>query len=228
MCGSAPNHLELDQQLSSRRFEKPVEASSTTKTWLTFPGRQLGLSLVLSQLGPGGRRLVVVDSTFPDKGDGIAHAHLKPGDELVGVGAGTDDEVGFDAVSDLDIDAFNRLLSRLREAPRPLRLLFSRAPSRPSTTQSTPFSKPTRRRRSDRLSRNDGGDKGKNRPPSISKGVLAIMAPFRLCLLLWFAVKRSKAYVRRLCITFFAHMGLFSRSPSTTSHSDAYDNYSLA
>lgn len=160
--------------------------------WITFPEAQLGLSLVLAQTSePGNRRLVIVERTFPERGAGVAYAALKAGDELVAVGADGVDEVQFYVTAD-DADSFARLLTCIREAPRPLRLLFARVPPAPADPRCTPVSKPTRRRKLDdrrcleRAFDHSSDDEYKERPPS-PRGLAGLASRFRLCILLWLA-----------------------------------------
>ena len=82
---------------------------------LTFHEKALGLSLVLVERGE--RQFVVIDETNPTKGGGVAAA-LKPRDELVAVND--------DALGHLDVSGFDALMLRLRDAPRPLTLVFRR------------------------------------------------------------------------------------------------------
>ena len=127
----------------------------------TFATQSLGLSLVLSRFAPTphqlkrkeltpqktlrrtlsngdlndeddeGRRLVIVEDTFSDRGGGVARALLRPMDELVGVSTSPfADEAppveDVDLVVDLTPSAFDALLVKIRDAPRPLTLVFAR------------------------------------------------------------------------------------------------------
>ena len=125
----------------------------------TFETKGLGLSLVLSRFAPtphilkrkgldkplrrcssngdlksddeDGRRLIVVEDTFADRGGGVARALLRPMDELVGVCVArfhdpTPPAGAVDLVVDLTPSAFDALLMKIRDAPRPLTLVFAR------------------------------------------------------------------------------------------------------
>ena len=78
-----------------------------------------------------GRRLVIVEDTFSDRGGGVARALLRPMDELVGVSTSpfADEAPPVEDV-DLEVDltpsAFDALLVKIRDAPRPLTLVFAR------------------------------------------------------------------------------------------------------
>merc|ERR1719213_1225937 len=110
-----------------------------------------------------GRRLVIVEDTFSDPGGGVARALLRPMDELVGVSTSPfADEAppveDVDLVVDLTPSAFDALLVKIRDAPRPLTLVFARGRClaavrrrpRPLSPQK-PHLGPTRRRGRGRL-----------------------------------------------------------------------------
>lgn len=194
MCQSPPQRsVSVDTGLNMQKKDTPA-------MWISFPERQLGISLVLSQVGDNGRRLVVVDSTNANKGGGVAHGKLRPGDELVALATG-DSEDGAEYVVDLDVSGFHDLLRRLKDAPRPLRLLFSRAPPPPPSAKFTPLSRPTtRRRRADdkrRSSRRNNSyyaDEKKERPAE--GGLVGAVTHSRICVLVTLALSHMKECVR--------------------------------
>jgi len=103
---------------------------------VAFEERDLGVSFILARFDAVderddgarsaalSRRLVVVETTRPL---GVARRMLAPTDELVGVDAGHGD---VDLVVDPTVEAFGALLARLRDAPRPLSLVFALGPQR--------------------------------------------------------------------------------------------------
>ena len=85
---------------------------------LTFPAGPLGLTIAPAETT--GHPSVVVKTVKP----GCAHgARLRAGDELVAVGATSVRELCESAT--MDVAAFERLVSALREAPRPVALRFA-------------------------------------------------------------------------------------------------------
>lgn len=97
---------------------------------VAFEEVDLGVSFVLARFdsveGRGnelGRRFVVVETTRPL---GVARRMLAPTDELVGLL----EQDGLEPVVDPSVDAFEALLQRLNDAPRPLTLVFALGPQR--------------------------------------------------------------------------------------------------
>lgn len=128
---------------------------------VVFPKRELGISFVLARFElmddgsiiSGGdissdsalsRRLVVVEKTFSNRGDGIGHRLLCPTDELLGIRvniSGSDDEAlpkssDYDLIVDPSVEDFAKLLHRLRDATRPVCLCFALGPQREAARNS--------------------------------------------------------------------------------------------
>ncbi|KAJ8603376.1 hypothetical protein CTAYLR_004277 [Chrysophaeum taylorii] len=135
--------VEYDDWLRSLSFcvrqLKPTVRRAQDVALVVFETVELGLSLALSREKDTGRTTVAVARTCPDKGDGVAHALLRPDDELVGLHETHDFDFEcpeYNATPvppNLDVAGFEKLLATVRGAPRPLGLVFKRRspPKRP-------------------------------------------------------------------------------------------------
>ncbi|KAJ1451133.1 hypothetical protein M885DRAFT_530611 [Pelagophyceae sp. CCMP2097] len=86
----------------------------------TFQDALLGFKVCLGRVGTGAstRRRILVEETFP----ACAAAELRPHDELVAVNG--------DLLIEIDAEAFDALVVRLRRMPRPLALTFAKGADR--------------------------------------------------------------------------------------------------
>lgn len=143
---------EYDEWLRSLRFcIRQLASHHKTERYLSlrpdpddlklvsFKTAELGFSLALSREVVSGQGRIVISSTNPDRGDGIAARLLRLNDELIAVHPPHSSPHQADPLSgaqalpeDLAVSDFEHILASLRTAPRPLALVFHRQREAPA------------------------------------------------------------------------------------------------